>query len=203
MRIELFPSLAEVFSLPSSLDLDLSRYEAHKREDQDVSSCQLHLSAPEFFASWAPYLREYISNVGYREADWDLQLVKSWWVDMGMSKKINFIDTHNHVDVHFTSVYYHTIDDTEPGLLFKRPADVNNLNGALESEGNDSRYSSDFMKFSPKQGDLLVFPSNLFHFTEAIESSNRRSVVADFILTHREVKGRTAGLPPIWTWQTL
>lgn len=201
MLIELFPSLAEKFEIPDTIDL--SKYNHHQREDDGASTCQLHLEAPEFFASWSPYLRQYLRNVGYNEEDWDIQLVKSWWTNMGKDKRVQFIDMHNHADVAFTCVYYHTIDENEAGLMFRRPADVNNLNGALESEMSNCKYSSGFMKFHPKQGDLLVFPANLFHCTEAIESSNRKSVVADFIMTLREPKGRTAGLPPISTWQTL
>ena len=76
MLIELFPSLAEKFEIPDTIDL--SKYNHHQREDDGASTCQLHLEAPEFFASWSPYLRQYLRNVGYNEEDWDIQLVKSW-----------------------------------------------------------------------------------------------------------------------------
>ena len=132
----------------------------------------------------------YLDKLGYDLDKYDLYLQRSWPVIAGKEQSIT---PHTHPTAHLSAVYYISIPPEGNGgdLIFVNQASPNELfEGVGSNMTNGYRkinaFNTPTAHFSPTEGHLIIFPSNVSHSVEAnISDAMRISISYDLVLTAR------------------
>lgn len=169
----------------------------------------------EIFDFAAKCAVDYMNTLKLDLSVFNLNLVKTW---------LNIITefhtpSHNHADAHLSFVYYVQIPQGLNKPIFFTPQHKPNelfhgMNNSNILEWNI--YNSGSWYFEPKEGQLFMFPGNLYHHTGGYGSGKvdtgcktlddfkprRISIAGDFLLTYNKKIGRAYGIQPISNWRT-
>lgn len=111
--------------------------------------------------------------------DWSYNL-NGWLASYGEGQSLNY---HNHRGSQLSSVLYIIADDKDDGgdILFTDPRQNAN-------RGYDMKFNSWFESFrlKPKCGQIVVFPSFLYHYVETYRSNIRLALPVDCFLYTRQ-----------------
>lgn len=125
-----------------------------------------------FLPSFDKYLRETCSR---SLEEWDYKL-NGWLVSYGEGKSLNY---HNHRGSQLSSVLYIIADSNDDGgdILFTDPRQNAN-------RGYDPLFNEWFesFKLKPKCGQIVIFPSFLYHYVETYRSNIRMALPVDCFL---------------------
>ena len=103
--------------------------------------------------------------------------LKSWI--RGIKDKNSFLPYHNHHNSLLTSLFYILIDENDNnGQLIAFDPRVN-ANRGYFTESFKNKFKN--VEFSPKTGDILIFPSFLYHHVEKNNNSTRILIAVDLI----------------------
>lgn len=103
--------------------------------------------------------------------------LKSWL--RGIKDKNSFLPYHNHHNSLLTSLFYVLVDENdENGQLIAFDPRTNANRGYFTESFKDKFKSIEFL---PKTGDILIFPSFLYHQVEKNNSSTRILIAVDLI----------------------
>jgi uncharacterized protein (TIGR02466 family) len=109
-----------------------------------------------------------------------LPLVENLSVDIAGWTNINipgsFNTSHNHPNCHLSGVFWIKIPDNSGDIVFDDP---NNFNKFVEFQSYDEDFKNHFgcsrgIKHSPKEGQILIFPSYLEHMVDRNNSFEDR-----------------------------
>lgn len=123
-----------------------------------------------------PSFDKYLQETCNRKLDeWNYKL-NGWLVSYGEGKSLNY---HNHRGSQLSSVLYVVADSEDDGgdVLFTDPRQNAN-------RGYDPLFNNWFEPFrlKPKCGQIVVFPSFLYHYVETYRSNIRLALPVDCFL---------------------
>ena len=99
-------------------------------------------------------------------------ILNNMWVNV--NEKNNFNLSHDHPISFFSAVYYVKVPKNSGRIVFEN---VNPLHAWCvnnNSVEHFNHFTSNVWKLTPKEGDLVIFPSWLKHYVEANESDETR-----------------------------
>jgi|21_taG_2_1085346.scaffolds.fasta_scaffold07045_5 uncharacterized protein (TIGR02466 family) len=131
----------------------------------------------------------------------DVYITKAWAT---LTQKDQFISEHRHSASHFSLVYYVEAED-QGNLVLKKTDPVGLFTPSSTQyfkEYNDHNIST--ITYGSRTGDLVIFPSNMVHFTEVNKQENPRiSIGIDILLTMKEGITSEHNLPNPKTWKKI
>lgn len=216
---DLFPTLVgtEIYSKHDEFKrIFFSNLPKYLREDgitgEESGHVDLHLNSDfeDFFKFVSNTAEEYIQELIGSKDIWELWLVKTWFSDFS-------VPSHNHEDAHLSFVYYVNvpIDVASPLHMIPPGNRANDLVSGmfLDSKTDEvlkeyNQYNCKSVRFEPKEGGLIVFPSKINHVVEDVRKKDRIedrriSIAGDFILTYKKQNCRSMGLQPIQNWRSM
>ena len=125
-------------------------------------------------------------------------ITKSWAT---YTEKNKFIQTHEHVASHFSFVYYVQINKDHSPLSFYEHKQK--LYMPDSTEWNDNNFQS--MMFTCAPGDIMVFPSHVYHGTEKVNKTDipRISISGDILITAKQGAVTENLIPHPTTWLSI
>jgi uncharacterized protein (TIGR02466 family) len=84
------------------------------------------------------------------------------WVNI--NKKSDYNKRHTHPNSHISGVFY--ITDTTSDLVFERPSSIASYHTDIMSSEYNTPFSFRTIKYTPRRGMLIMFPSWLTHWVE-------------------------------------
>jgi len=107
-------------------------------------------------------VNEYINSFDY-DKSFDITIKESWLTD---TNKGEYTVPHNHGGFDISGVYYFLTNSNDGDINFVNPSPVLQTSKFISN--------SQYIKYKPKAGKLLLFPSWLTHFVNENETDNRR-----------------------------
>jgi hypothetical protein len=159
-------------------------------------------------------VKQYVNRLHIDIDKFDFNVVKTW---MNI-KKTAKTQRHAHPDAHISFTYY--INMPENCLLpirFYHPEPVEPYPGSIENNNTKKIWdeiNSSTWSFTPKEGQLFVFPSmlqhdtigeNLFKKEPGINKENilqyRLCLAGDILLTYKDKTPSPIGIQPVKNWR--
>tara|TARA_Y100000590_G_scaffold339040_1_gene386440 strand:- start:6395 stop:7003 length:609 start_codon:yes stop_codon:yes gene_type:complete len=108
---------------------------------------------------------KYDSNLTKMEAMWSI-----------INKKGSFNIQHNHANAYLSSAYYVRYPENSGVIKFYDPRDQKNIR--YPKIKNYTELSAQIVEIKPKEGDLLIFPSYLYHSVAKNLSEKDRIIIS-------------------------
>lgn len=168
------------FEQPGLLEYLLTTYDLKNMNDRDTNILDSSSDIIKSFRdSIYTYLSDYIlttSNVNSKK--YNIRL-KGWVT--GNTRGYSMIE-HNHSGAQFSMVYYPLCETENVGgeIHFTDPR--TNANRGFPPEFHPL-YTP--IQIQPKSGDLIIFPSFLYHYVSAYHQQNRIAIPIDIFLEDR------------------
>ena len=182
-----------------SLTTDVVTKESKSLDDK------LHLDSrfKSLFIQLSKVIRDCLSNQKYNLDLFEIYITKSWAT---LSTKKQFIRYHRHRGSHFSFVYYPQAH--KQGNLILLDDDAYKVGLCIPktdpyfSEWNDSNYGK--AEYPADTGNVIIFPSMLFHKTEENQKDEPRvSISGDIMLTMKDGIKSENNIPSPATWMML
>ena len=120
------------------------------------------------------YLKHIISNeFGWKYVPNKQRIVAMWAI---INKKNSFNVTHNHQNCYFSSAYYVKKPKNSGDITFFDPKEAKTYR--FPKIEKYTEYSSEAVTIKPEEGDLLIFPSYLYHSVSENLSEDDRIVIS-------------------------
>lgn len=112
--------------------------------------------------------------------DWNSHRLQGWLAPPMYDYSLNF---HNHRGCQLSAVFYLVCDDDFKGGLISFTDPRMNSN-----RGYDESFEPWFedLRINPKSGDIVVFPSFLYHFVSTYKSNIRLAIPVDLFLHKKQ-----------------
>ena len=130
--------------------------------------------ARSFGLSLQKYLQVVFSNYGWPFKDNMVKLVQMWAI---INKKNSFNKAHIHPNNYLSSAYYVKAPYGCGNIKFYNPNEVSR--NRFPSETKSTEFSANLRSIEPKEGDLLIFTSYLYHSVD-VNASNEDRVIISF-----------------------
>ena len=128
----------------------------------------------DFINSFKVFLKNIIEDeIGWEYVPNKQRIVAMWAI---INKKNSYNVKHNHQNCYLSSAYYIKKPENSGDITFYDPKEVKTYRFP-EVERNTS-YSAESITVKPKEGDLLIFPSYLYHDVGVNLSDEERVVVS-------------------------
>ena len=100
--------------------------------------------------------------------------IKDAWINL--ARENDYQELHNHVYSHFSAVFYVNVPDQSGNtILFSR--NHNNM-FPLPLDTTNTLANSKTYHYSPKENDLIIFQSDIYHMVEQNKSNENRVTVS-------------------------
>ena len=120
------------------------------------------------------YLKHIISNeFGWRYVPNKQRIVAMWAI---INKKNSFNVTHNHQNCYFSAAYYVKKPKNSGDITFFDPKEAKTYR--FPKIEKYTKYSAETVTIKPEEGDLLIFPSYLYHSVDENLSEDDRIVIS-------------------------
>ena len=178
---ELFPTpLFESGITPREEWVRFAVDEPYGRSPEDPNS----ISCDRNVLDLLPDLKEEITNackvyaheyLGVMEHN-DVYISRSWCVK---HKKGDWAGLHAHINSIWSGIYYLKCDDRSGSVVFEKGWNYNNcFTSTLQPDHFQNHLNQDAFSFTPVDGTLLIFPSQLQHRVLRSESDSLRYCIA-------------------------
>lgn len=136
-----------------------------------------------FFESLKKNIDEYMRHLNVDYTKLDYHIIKSW---VGYhEKETSEIAPHYHNESNISFVYYLNTNETSDKFCVNQQNNRNEVVGGLfeTSEQRNlllgfNRYNCNYYTITPTEGTVVLFPSNVYHFTQQFtERSGERVVI--------------------------
>lgn len=168
------------FEQPGLLEYLLSTYDIKNMNDHDNNILD---SSSDIIKSFRDSIYncvdDYIlitSNVNSKKYNVN---IKGWVT--GSIRGYSMIE-HNHSGAHFSAVYYVLCETENQGGEIHMTDPRSNANRGYPI---DFQHLYSPVKIQPKTGDLIIFPSFLYHYVSAYHQQNRIAIPIDIYLEDR------------------
>lgn len=165
--------------LSKCLDEIRASYELTKNEElnspwEDTVKTTFSYSKENDFLSQAPILRqEILNNAAAFASSLDLEfkdlVLKESWINI--TSKGGFQHYHNHIPYDISGVFYYQTNGEDGNIVFKDPAQIKSTSVLLKKLPRTVRYA-------PRVGTLVLFPSFLEHCVFHNETDSNRISIA-------------------------
>ena len=123
--------------------------------------------------------KDFLKNIITNEFGWEYfpnkqRIVAMWAI---INKKNSYNVMHNHQNCYLSSAYYVKKPKNSGDITFFDPNEAKTYR--FPEKERNTNYSTQTITIKPEEGDLLIFPSYLYHAVE-INSSNEDRVVISF-----------------------
>ena len=123
--------------------------------------------------------KDFLKNIITNEFGWEYlpnkqRIVAMWAI---INKKNSYNVMHNHQNCYLSSAYYVKKPQNSGDITFFDPTEAKTYR--FPEKERNTNYSTQTVTIKPEEGDLLIFPSYLYHAVE-INSSNEDIVVISF-----------------------
>ncbi len=170
------------------------------------------------YITWS--ISKYLDHLSIDEKTYDINIVKSWLNVIKDRETPN----HSHADAHYSFTYYVNLpDDAVQPIVFHTPKIPHPNEAYLAMFANNVKewnfFNSYTWEFTPKEGDIFVFPAHLRHHTymkDGIPSDKESSfenlekiktkricIAGDIVLTYSEKQAKPTGLQPVSNWKSF
>jgi len=155
-----------------------------------------HVKFKDLFTQINKTLSIFFGSLKHKDADYFI--TKSWAT---YTERNKFIQTHEHVASHFSFVYYVQINKDHSPLSFYEHKQK--LYMPDSTEWNDNNFQS--MMFTCSPGDIMVFPSHVYHGTEKVNKTDipRISISGDILITAKQGAVTENLIPHPTTWLSI
>ena len=169
--------------LKSLKDYWFNGYENESPEFSGKIFVHLQKQYKSFFDSLKKNIDEYMKHLNVDYTKLDYHIIKSW---VGFHEKdMPEIGPHYHNETNISFVYYLNTDNTSDKFCVNKQSNRNEVVGGLfeTSEQRNlllgfNRYNCNYDTITPVEGTVLLFPSNVYHFTQKFaERSGERIVI--------------------------
>jgi hypothetical protein len=124
-----------------------------------------------FFDSLKKNIDEYMKHLNVDYTKLDYHIIKSW---VGFhDNDTPELNPHYHNESNISFVYYLNTDETSDKFCINQPSNRNEVVGGMFETSNQrnlllgfNRYNCDYYTITPIEGTVLLFPSNVHHFTQ-------------------------------------
>jgi uncharacterized protein (TIGR02466 family) len=130
----------------------------------------------ESFNIFTDYILKH-ALMGLGHYDLDFKLSNMW---ININKKGDYNISHNHPQSIISGVFWAKTPEKCGSLVFHSPNDFtqNLLLENVQPEVEKKQNYSSFYNFTPKEGTMIIFPSDLLHAVESNESDEDRISIA-------------------------
>jgi uncharacterized protein (TIGR02466 family) len=105
---------------------------------------------------------DYLNSLGY-DKTYNLVIKESWLTD---TRKNEYTVLHNHGAFDISGVYYFSTNGKDGDIHFVNPTQITDTSKFI----NDTQY----VRYVPEVGKLILFPGWLMHFVDENETDSRR-----------------------------
>jgi hypothetical protein len=158
--------------------------------------------------------KKFVSNYNIDPNLFDYHVVKSW---MNVTKNRE-TQVHGHKDAHISFSYYINVpEEANTPILFQNHENRHEPYAGMARWNNPKEWdhiNSYTWIFDVREGQLMVFSSNMYHGTipsqpgpdtgvKTIAAFNERRVciAGDILLTYKEKQAKPLGLQPVENWR--
>jgi len=139
----------------------------------------------KFFNSLKNNLDEYMEHLNVNYNLFNYHIAKSW-VGFHLDDTTPSVTPHYHNESNISFVYYLKTDDTSDKFCVSQQKNRNEFAGGLFETANVrntllgyNKYNCNYYTITPKEGTVILFPSNTYHFTQKFtERKDERIVIA-------------------------
>lgn len=177
------------FLITQSDDVIRERFVNYLLQEYDISNPPTDVNKINILNDPSPQVQEFVNKVikpSFEQflkdslelsfSDWAGYRLNGWLTGSGRSYSLSH---HNHAGSQVSAVFYLLSDSIEQGGKIKFTDPRQNAN-----RGYDSKFSNWFtpVEIKPKSGDIVIFPSYLYHFVETYQSNIRLALPVDLFL---------------------
>ena len=170
-----------------SVNIELLKfiYDEQKNDPEGINRSNVHgwhsknfdLSkespARSFGLNLQKYLQVVFSNYGWPFKDNIVKLAQMWAI---INKKNSFNKAHIHPNNYLSSAYYVKAPKGCGNIKFYNPNEVSR--NRFPSGTKSTEFSANLRSIEPEEGDLLIFPSYLYHSVDANISDEDRVIIS-------------------------
>ena len=154
----------------------------------------------ELFKQVREGLFKYLQEIEYRSDVFDVYYTKAWAT---LTTQNQLITPHRHTASNLSLVYYVQAED-QGNLTFHKKKDGLYVPSSTDYYVNENIYNRDMITYPSETGNLIIFPSNLEHYTELNTKNHPRiSIGIDVVLTMKEGFTSEHNLSSPTTWRKL
>ena len=122
--------------------------------------------------------KDFLKNIIINEFDWEYlpnkqRIVAMWAI---INKKNSFNIMHNHQNCYLSAAYYVKKPERSGDISFFDPVEPKTYRYPEKEKG--TFHSNQVVTLRPEEGDLLIFPSYLYHSVEPNLSDEDRIVIS-------------------------
>jgi len=136
-----------------------------------------------FFCNLKKSIDNYYQNIGIDYSKLDYHVTKSW-VGYHKDDETPSIPSHFHNEANLSFVYYLKTDSSSDKFCLQQYKNRNESVGGLFEVANENnvilsynRYNCNFYTITPYEGTVLIFPSNVVHFTKKTNKREDERIV--------------------------
>ena len=157
--------------LESLKDYWFNGYEKESPEFSGKIFVHLQDQYKSFFDSLKKNIDEYMKHLNVDYTKLDYHIVKSW---VGYHEKDTpELNPHYHNESNLSFVYYLNTNETSDKFCVNQQVNRNECIGGLFETSKQrnlllgfNRYNCNYYTITPIEGTVLIFPSNVYHFTQ-------------------------------------
>ena len=164
----------------------------------------------DFFIEVKKKIIEYLDSLQVDYEQLNIFVQRSWAT---ISKSMESIALHKHLQSHLSFAYYLKKADTDANLLFIDETKHNEfLPGLFLSPTSNKKQiikkrnisNSAAIDFEAKENDIVVFPSKTAHQTQPnVKNNNRVSISADIFITAKDSENLENLVTPFKNWKSI
>jgi hypothetical protein len=136
-----------------------------------------------FFDSLKKNIDEYMNHLSVDYSKLNYHIIKAW-VGCHFDDETPELKPHFHNESNISFVYYLNTDETSDKFCLNQEKNRNEVVGGLFETSNQknmllsyNRFNCDYYTITPLEGTVLIFPSNVCHFTQKFAKRKGERIV--------------------------